>query len=323
MTSAMRALMTDLIDYAGLFPPASLALEPAIRRYAKDRQSADAWMLGKFICPAAKFKDLSACAADLFAQQPPFHFSALGRAGDTRIGFVDNVRRDVADILAFCDFHRDRVRVDAFETRLPPDVIAAESAREIDRTIRDAEALYDVVQQDCRTMFFEVPLIGVPRKAVREAILGVDDLSGGWGRRGLKFRCGGVESAQFPSPAELAFAISEAAGLGTPMKFTAGLHHPFRHYNDGVKTHMYGFVNVFAAVMLVREVAHPDRERTAEAVLRDENPANFKFTEEGLHWRDVLIPTLAITNVRTRIALGYGSCSFDEPRDDLRTLRLL
>ena len=33
-TASLRALLTQAIDYAGLFPPAELALEPALKNHA-------------------------------------------------------------------------------------------------------------------------------------------------------------------------------------------------------------------------------------------------------------------------------------------------
>lgn len=50
--SAARALFSDLIDYAGLFPPAALDARTALGNYASYKQHAHAWMLGRFVMPA-------------------------------------------------------------------------------------------------------------------------------------------------------------------------------------------------------------------------------------------------------------------------------
>ena len=52
-SEALHALLSGLIDYAGLFPPASLDLPAAMRNYAAYRAGAHAWMLGRFVVPAA------------------------------------------------------------------------------------------------------------------------------------------------------------------------------------------------------------------------------------------------------------------------------
>ncbi|MHB8461982.1 MAG: hypothetical protein ACYDA1_04995, partial [Vulcanimicrobiaceae bacterium] len=46
---------SKLIDYAGLFPPAALAMEPAVAEYAVLRTLPQAWMLGRFILPLSAF----------------------------------------------------------------------------------------------------------------------------------------------------------------------------------------------------------------------------------------------------------------------------
>lgn len=51
---AFHALVEGLIDYAGLFPPASLPIEPALANYRRYSTGAHAWMLGRFILPAAQ-----------------------------------------------------------------------------------------------------------------------------------------------------------------------------------------------------------------------------------------------------------------------------
>src|SRR4051812_2193031 len=50
----LRILLEGLIDYAGLFPPAALDMAAAMRNYAAYRQGEDAWMIGRFVVPAAR-----------------------------------------------------------------------------------------------------------------------------------------------------------------------------------------------------------------------------------------------------------------------------
>ena len=53
--ASLRALLTRSIDYAGMFPPCSLELEPALKNQAEYVRSADSWMLSAFVLPIAKF----------------------------------------------------------------------------------------------------------------------------------------------------------------------------------------------------------------------------------------------------------------------------
>jgi len=65
----MKTLMTMLcgaIDYAGLFPPASLDLATSVRNYAAYHTSNEAWALGRIILPAStlsSFRENSAAQA--------------------------------------------------------------------------------------------------------------------------------------------------------------------------------------------------------------------------------------------------------------------
>jgi hypothetical protein len=47
-------LLSELIDYAGLFPPAALDMASALRNYQAYREGEYAWMLGRFVVPGAQ-----------------------------------------------------------------------------------------------------------------------------------------------------------------------------------------------------------------------------------------------------------------------------
>ncbi len=51
-------MLASLIDYAGLFPPASLEIGAAASAYDRHRRGAHAWMLGAFVVPLAKIPEL-------------------------------------------------------------------------------------------------------------------------------------------------------------------------------------------------------------------------------------------------------------------------
>jgi hypothetical protein len=57
---SLRALLEGLIDYAGLFPPAALSMQDAVRNYARYREEPYAWALGRFVVPAARVREVPA-----------------------------------------------------------------------------------------------------------------------------------------------------------------------------------------------------------------------------------------------------------------------
>ena len=67
-TNSLRALLANLIDYAGLFPPAALTMQDAVRTYARHRDGEFAWALGKFVVPQERAKEVP----------PDFPLSILG-----------------------------------------------------------------------------------------------------------------------------------------------------------------------------------------------------------------------------------------------------
>ncbi len=64
---SMHALLCHAVDYAGLFPPASIDLQRSIENYALYRCGEDAWALGNLILPVSALADFEqrTGAADL------------------------------------------------------------------------------------------------------------------------------------------------------------------------------------------------------------------------------------------------------------------
>ena len=124
----------------------------------------------------------------------------------------------------------------------------------------------------------------------------------------------------FPNDEQIARALVAAAQHQVPIKFTAGLHHPVKKFHESVGTKMHGFLNVLGAGVLAAEHGW-DESRTAE-MLADENASSFAFDDASFRWRGWEISTPQII-ARRRLVTSLGSCSFDEPREDLRALGLL
>ena len=75
-------------------------------------------------------------------------------------------------------------------------------------------------------------------------------------------------------------------------------------------------VNVFGAGVLAH--AHGLEEDQVRAIVEDENASHFRFDNDGLWWKDLQATTEAIVAARRDAVISFGSCSFDEPREDLR-----
>ena len=107
-----RALLSGMVDYAGLFPPAQLPLEKAVREYAVHLGGAEAWVLGRFIIPAQRLEELEPHLV-LFSET--FRVVALGKGGRSEDEYLKNLNRDLNAIETFRTAHGAAVSVESFE----------------------------------------------------------------------------------------------------------------------------------------------------------------------------------------------------------------
>jgi hypothetical protein len=133
-----------------------------------------------------------------------------------------------------------------------------------------------------------------------------------------KLRTGGVTSDAFPQSTELAQRILSLANAQIPFKATAGLHHPLHGYSN---TKLHGFLNV----AIVSAFAYQKAITLDEAVAILEEPSidAFEFRDTEVRWHDRTLLLAAIENSRQHFFRSFGSCSFQEPIDDLYDLKLL
>jgi len=57
VAGSLGALLANLIDYAGLFPPAALLLPAMVEKYDRYLASADSWILNRMVLPVAKLSE--------------------------------------------------------------------------------------------------------------------------------------------------------------------------------------------------------------------------------------------------------------------------
>lgn len=243
---SLRALLGNLIDYAGMFPPASLAREAAIARYGVYRNNEHAWILGRFVISAAQM-------------------DALPRKLDWRFAVLSDA---------------DHPRADAIESK---------------KIILTTKPTY------CEVCIEELDEI---KKAGSFA----------------KVRTGGITPDAIPSVESVAGYIIHCAERRLPFKATAGLHHPVRRvhrltYQPNARSAMmHGFINVFIAAAFAWH-----GERKIQPILEETDASAFRFDHRAC-WRDLALSSEEIAESRREFAHSFGSCSFEEPIEDLRTL---
>lgn len=326
MKPSVKAFMNEIIDYAGLFPPADLSLEPAIHNYSDYRKSEDAWMLSRFIIPALRLDELKPYADTLFTEGEAFQFSVLGKGTETVAEYREHLSQLVEAIEQFHAEHGNRVQTDLLEVKLPREAVFANDQEQLVELLNETAEYFGESRQLPGRVFFEVFFEENWQKDIRNVLKALNTHNAQtnhpyYAYSGYKQRCGGVEAHMFPTVEQVAFALTEAKEQNVAVKGTAGLHHPVRHYADEVQTKMHGFFNVFGGAML--SYAHDlSRDQLAE-ILSEEDADHFTFSDNEFCWKEYAISVDEIRQLRDVALISFGSCSFDEPREDLEQLGLM
>lgn len=294
---SVRALLAEIVDYAGLFPPSQLSMSEAVINYATYKNSNYKWMLSRFVLPAARLDEFLESAQD---------FISRGGSGDVwRLAVLAG--EDIYDTLRrvenFNAKNGSRVIGDVLEVR-------ATTESKIENTVN---ALPPNV-----TAYFEIP-----------TDQRLSDLVSALAIRGqrAKIRTGGVTTDAFPSAREIIRFIRTCLAANVPFKATAGLHHPVRCFkpltyeSDAPTGTMNGFLNMYLMTAFARYGFKPI---VLEQILMDESPQNFKFDENGVWWRNEhYLNNSQLERIRRTNIISFGSCSFTEPIEDLQDLEIL
>ncbi len=285
MTAAGRALMTGLVDYAGLFPPAGLGMLEAVRRYREYLAGPDRWALGRFVVPAARLAEFEESFKEVCCgeREPVWGLSVLG---------TGVFERDAEGIRGLA---RGAVLVESLE-------IKAADAQEAERVLSEFGA--------------EIPVYVEFAPGQTDTMLPVLARSGAR----AKIRTGGVSAEAFPLEEAVADFLLACARARVKFKATAGLHHAVRgdykltYEAESAQAMMHGFANVFLAAALAL------REAEKRALLETLEVREFSFDDKGVRWLGFELSAEEIAAARREFAMSYGSCSFEEPVGEARAL---
>lgn len=289
--SAAEALLTRIVDYAGLFPPAGLDMETAVRHYQRCSAGDEAWMLGSFVVPASRLGEFAqvfnrVCCEE---QENPWTLSVVCAA------------ERAEEVRAVEEFQEGALFIASLECK------AADA--------RSAEAVLAALAPS-RTPYVEFP----PQRAAE--ILPVLEASGAR----AKIRTGGPTPEAIPSPDAVVQFLLACAREGVAFKATAGLHHPVRGLHamtsepTGPRATMHGFLNIFLAAALAYFGAG---EATLMKTLSESSPAAFRLDDDVICWHEQEMISDQLEQVRRHFAISFGSCSFAEPVRDLKEMRWL
>jgi hypothetical protein len=283
--TAIDNLLAGLFDYAGLYPPASLGLLSASNNYLAYARGKNSSALGRFIINVESLGELRAMVDDSLGQ---FRISAIVN--------------DVAGLDAVDEETRKGMRIESVE-------IKCADAEEIGRIAQKVPSQI--------TAWFEVPM-----NASGRAALGA--ISSAAAR--AKIRMGGAVPEAIPSVSETVQMLVALAELRLPFKATAGLHHPVRsrraltYQAQSPQGTMHGFVNLCCAASVIHLGGNA---RDAEKLLEEEDAGAWQVGKDAIQWRDLKWTKDQLATIRGEFLSGIGTCSFEEPMQDLERLEWL
>jgi hypothetical protein len=293
---SVRLLLTEAIDYAGLYPPAALSMSEAVINYATYRNSNYNWMLGRFVVGVGRLREFYEAAAD---------FVSRDAATAWRIAVVasDDLQATVRTIKDFNLANGPGIVCDSIEmkafTRYQIETVSASLPAGV-------------------SVYFEI-----------ESTQGFDELiaATAFAKQRAKIRTGGVVPEAFPSSESVVRFVQTCVAANVPFKATAGLHHPIRcfrpltYLENSAQGTMHGFLNLFLMAGFARESY---RRSFLEEVMEDEFEEVFEFTDTGVKWRnEYTLNLVEIEQLRAHGIQSFGSCSFDDPIADLQSLGIL
>ena len=285
--SSVKAMLAGIVDYAGLFPPAQLSMAQAVANYARYQGGDDSWMLGRFVVPATRLQELADEASRL-------EITNVWQIATTGSGDHEATYKLIEE---FNRTNIGRMHCDSIETK-------ANNVADIDLIARTFPPTL--------SRYIEIPL-GAD----------IDEMVAAVGKAGCaaKIRTGGVTADAFPEVEKIIAFLRACARHGITFKATAGLHHavrsmrPLTYEDNAPKALMNGFLNIiFAAAVPIDE---------ARAVLLEESEGSFDFRAENGNWKSWEISTDKLLELRIHGFQSFGSCSFEEPTSELRSLGII
>ncbi len=295
MFSSLKVLLSSIVDYAGLFPPAQLNLREAIANYFQYHQTQENWLLGRFVIPVSHLAELETLLADRSSENTITSNCSLS------VILSEDWESELKQIQAFNNSNKLKIISVEFKS-LPPEEIK----RAIHHLSNEIES------------FFEIPLS--KNLATYLAVLQGTKAS-------AKIRTGGLNAKAFPNADRLCQFIFASAEAQVPFKATAGLHHPLpgkyivSYEPNSFSTSMQGFLNLSILTALVYWQKLTQKE--AQIVLQESSCSSFQFQNDNIAWKDRHLNLAELQQARQSFFRSFGSCSFQEPLDELGELQLL
>jgi hypothetical protein len=279
--SAIETLLANLIDYAGLYPPAGLDMRAAVRNYREYRSGKYAFALGRFIVDVARLDEMLEAAGESFSE---IRVSAIVPASVSP--------EEIEGILS------TPLEIESVEIKCSEPLSICRISEVLPRHLEP---------------YFEIP--------IRSGYSGAVDALATTGARAKLRMGGLVSESFPPADhvvewlrlvADRRVPFKATAGLHHPIRS----RHRLTFAPDSPIGTMHGFINFFCAAAFI----HSGDAQCGKAVLEEEDPNAFRITSDAIAWRSHQWTTEQVRTIRQKFFTSYGSCSFTEPMQDLEAL---
>lgn len=278
--TAVDTLLAGLFDYAGLYPPASLDMQTAVRNYLRYAQSAHRGALGRFVVSADRVGEVRSAAGQSFSEMK----LSLLVAAEANLGSMSELLAEPGRVALECK---------------------ASQASDVERICAQVP-----VHTEC---YFEIPMVADEKLLDAIKVRGARAKLRMGGVVADAFPQAQAIAVILQALAERHLAFKATAGLHHPIRS----RHPFTYASDSAAGMMHGFLNLaFAATLLhfggtAGEALH---------VLEEEDPSAWRVLPDAIQCRAFRWSVDQLRAVREQFFISIGSCSFEEPIRDLELL---
>ncbi|APJ04736.1 hypothetical protein [Silvanigrella aquatica] len=313
---SLNIFMQGLLDYAGLFPPATLSLQDALKNFAEYHHHDQKKWLGKFILPANKIDETISLLNNLntfstLNQKAPF--SIILNSCDKLTDYPNYLEKDLIIINNFRKKFETTIDILSFEFLPPKEIFEPKNHTLLNDFISIFNNKIDYYKHKLE-FYCELPLNPFLNEYIK-SIIQCNNKQNSY-KLSIKLRTGGVTPQQIPKSIEIAQAILLCAQEKISLKATAGLHVPVPNDNSDVGARLHGFLNIFSSLLLCYD--HLLSIEEIDEIISHCSYEDFKFTDEGLFVRNKFISNEKMQQFRNLYIKSFGTCSFLEPIEHLQ-----
>ncbi len=317
---SLNIFMQGLLDYAGLFPPATLSLQNSLKNFAEYYHHNQKEWLGKFILPINKINETISILnkQNIFSTlENKAQLSIILSNCKSLSEYKNCAQNDLISIKNLINQIGNTINICSFEILPPIDIFNSGNTDLLKNfLIYSSEVLFEF--KDKTDFYCELPLSEKLNDYLTTIKIHNENIN--LLKISVKLRTGGVTQQQIPSSKDIAEAIFLCAKHKIPLKATAGLHVPVPNENLQVGAKLHGFLNIFSCMLLCYNQILIDKNiiniEEIKKIISSYSYKDFKFSETGLQIgenKDRFISNQSMTALRKNYIKSFGTCSFLEP----------